>query len=237
MISMDSPARRSHQRWRTNPRLTLTFRQRGLAGSASNRRDAAFRYAGNSPALREVAFAPFRDRLELRDQSASLRGSGLSRLVRDGREMTPPVARRSESGFRRLPSAVLLQRRDPHSLERASATNLGCSVGRFEAEARASHQGLRARRCDYLRKPSVEKGFLGRLPLSSSLARRGKRLGRVRVRLPSFRGRNLPDLVVSPREKRERRTMLPPQISTLAESWLLACPSPVFYQILSRPAC
>src|SRR4029077_2676602 len=103
------------QRWQTDPRLTVIFRQRGLAGSASNRRDAAFRYAGNSPALREVTFAPFRDRLELRDQSASLRGSGVSRLVRDGREMTPPVARRSESGFRRLPSDVLLQRRDPRS--------------------------------------------------------------------------------------------------------------------------
>src|SRR5882762_307208 len=57
--------RSSHQRWQTDPRLTLTFRQRGLAGSASNRRDAAFRYAGNSRALREVAFAPFGDRLEL----------------------------------------------------------------------------------------------------------------------------------------------------------------------------
>src|SRR5713101_8605219 len=102
MISMDSPARRSHQRWRTDPRLTLTFRQRGLAGSASNRRDAAFRYAGNSPALREVAFAPFRDHLEPCDPSASLNGSDVSRPVRDDREMTRPVARRSESGFRRL---------------------------------------------------------------------------------------------------------------------------------------
>src|SRR5260370_42642057 len=112
---MDSIARRSQRRWRKESRPTLSFGQRGLAGSASNRRDAAFRYAGTSPALREVASAPFRDRLELRDQSASLRGSGLSRLVRDGREMTPPVARRSESGFRRLPSAVVLQRRDPRS--------------------------------------------------------------------------------------------------------------------------
>src|SRR6202049_2611 len=115
MISMDSPARRSHQRWRTNPRLTLTFRQRGLAGSASNRRDAAFRYAGNSPALREVAFAPFRDRLELRDQSASFRGSGVSRLVRDGGVRTRPAATRSENDLRRLPTAVRLPRRYPRS--------------------------------------------------------------------------------------------------------------------------
>src|SRR6266481_5208587 len=113
MISMDSPARRSHQRWRTDPRLTLTFRQRGLAGSASNRRDAAFRYAGNSPALREVAFAPFRDRLELRDQSASLRGSGVSRFVRVNRETTLPAAARSENALQRLPTAVPLPRRHP----------------------------------------------------------------------------------------------------------------------------
>src|SRR5260370_33034879 len=60
--------------WRTDPRFTLTFRQRGLAGSASNRRGEAFRYAGNSPALRKVAFAPFRDHLERCDPSASLNG-------------------------------------------------------------------------------------------------------------------------------------------------------------------
>src|SRR6266481_5785900 len=80
----------------------------GRAESESSRRGEAFRSACKSPALREVAFAPSRDRLELRDQSASLRGSGVSRLVRDGREMTSPAARRSESGFRRLPSDVLL---------------------------------------------------------------------------------------------------------------------------------
>src|SRR5260370_15111237 len=97
MISMDSPARRSHQRWRTNPRLTLTFRQRGLAGSASNRRDAAFRYAGNSPALREVAFAPVRDHPRRRDPSALLHGSVLSPLVRDGEVRTRPAASLSEN--------------------------------------------------------------------------------------------------------------------------------------------
>src|ERR1700719_252396 len=106
MISMDSPARRSHQRWRTDPRLTLTFRQRGLAGSASNRRDAAFRYAGNSAALREVAFAPFRDRLKLRDQSASSHGSDVSPPVRDGGEWTRPVAVRFENDLQQLPTDV-----------------------------------------------------------------------------------------------------------------------------------
>src|SRR5690348_10193680 len=108
---MDSPATRSHQRWRTNPRLTLKFQQRGLAGSASNRRDAAFRYAGNSPALREVVFAPFRDRLELRDQSASLRGSGVSRLVRVNRARTRPAASRFENDLQPLPTGVRPQPR------------------------------------------------------------------------------------------------------------------------------
>src|SRR5580704_373075 len=107
MISMDSPARRSHQRWRTNPRLTLAFRQRGLAGSASNRRDAAFRYAGNSPALREVAFAPFRDHPRQRDPSASLHGSVLSPLVRDGEVRNRLAATRSENDLRRLPTDLL----------------------------------------------------------------------------------------------------------------------------------
>jgi len=46
-----APARRSHQWWRVDPRLSLIFRQRGRAESESSRRDAAFRYARNSAAL------------------------------------------------------------------------------------------------------------------------------------------------------------------------------------------
>src|ERR1700674_3923268 len=46
-----APARRSHQWWRVDPRLSLIFRQRGRAESESSRHDAAFRYARNSAAL------------------------------------------------------------------------------------------------------------------------------------------------------------------------------------------
>src|SRR5713226_2542288 len=111
--------------------------------------------------------------------------------------------------------------------------NRGCCVGRYEAATCAFHQGLQMRRRDRPHTPSVEKAFQRRTPRYGSLARGRKRLGHAIERLPIFRERNPPDLVV-PRGKPPGRAATLGQSSTPAGGPFPVWRDRPFYQIRPR---